>query len=188
MLSRISVDLGEKKELKFRDLAESFGVRGFAFLLLVFSSLNLAIFMVPGLSILFGIPMVFLAAQMALGKKTPFLPEFALERKVNGRAMRAGMEKASMLMKGAEKVVKPRFLFMFGAFLDKFNCVLALFMAVLVSIPIPFVNILPTFGVAVLSVGIIQRDGLFVAGAYAIAFWSLMLFKSLGHAANMLFG
>ena len=163
-----------------------FGVRGFAFFLLVLALMNIVIFMVPGVSFLFGLPMVILAVQMVLGFPTPIFPAFIRNGTIKRVFLVRGLEIGIRGMSKVEHLIRPRFLFLSGPHLDRVHSLLALLLAILVSFPLPVLNIPPSLGVIALAVGMMQRDGLFVIAAYAIAAWSLWLYKSLGHVAQML--
>ena len=163
-----------------------FGVRGFAFLIFVLALMNIVIFMVPGLSLVFGLPMVILAVQMVLGFRTPLFPSFIRARTVSRAVLTHGLDLGIRGMGRVEHLIKPRFGFLAEHHMDRIHSLLALLMAVLMAIPIPLLNLAPSFGLIVLALGMMQRDGLFISGAYAIALWSLWLFGSLGHVAHTL--
>jgi len=163
-----------------------FGIRGFAFFLFSLALMNMVIFMVPGLSIIFGLPMVILAVQMLLGMHTPIFPQFirhrTISRDILARALDLGIQGTSRV----EHLIRPRFLMLSSARMDRLHSLLALVLSVMVAIPIPFLNLPPSLGVIVLALGLIQRDGAFIMAAYIIAGWSLWMFESLGHVAHAL--
>jgi hypothetical protein len=163
-----------------------FGVRGFAFLLFVLALMNIVIFMVPGISLLFGVPMVILAVQMVLGLTAPVFPAFIRNRAIKCAILERGLDIGIRGVEKVEHLIRPRFPLLFGPHRDRFHSFLALVMAILVALPVPVMNVPPSLAVIALTLGMMQRDGLFVVLAYAIAAWSLWLYKSLGHMAQML--
>jgi hypothetical protein len=163
-----------------------FGVRGFAFLLLVLALLNVVIFMVPLISMLFGLPMIILAAQMVLGLRAPIFPHVILDRTIKREALMAGLGHAIFWLEKIEHYIKPRLPLLTMPELDRIHGLLALIFAVMVTIPIPLFNVPPSLGIAFLAIGMLQRDGLFILFAYAIGYWCIILFKSLGHLAHSL--
>ncbi len=165
---------------------EVFGIRGFAFLLLILALLNIFIFMVPFISILFGIPMIILAAQMILGIATPIFPHFILERTIKREALIKGLEQSIRGVEIIEAYIKPRLFVLSGPHLDRVHGLLVLMLAVMVALPIPVINIPPSIALVFLAIGMLQRDGLFIILAYAVAIWCFWLFKSLGKLAQAL--
>lgn len=163
------------------------GVHGFAFFLLVLALLNVAIFMLPGLSILFGVPMVVLAVQMLLGLGAPVFPAFICNRHIDGFLLHRGISLSVAALEKIETGIKPRLLFVTHPSLMRVHCLLALVLGFMVAIPVPFLNLPPTTGIVLLTLGLLQRDGLFVLGAYLFALWSFHLYESLGRAAGTLF-
>lgn len=163
-----------------------FGVRGFAFLIFILALLNVVIFMVPGLSLLFGLPLVILTVQMVLGLRTPLFPAFVRRRTISRALLKRGLEISIGKMERIEHLFRPRFWLIAGAHMDRAHSLLALLMAVLMTIPIPFLNLPPSFGLIALALGIMQRDGAFILASYLLAGWSLWLFSSLGHVAHAL--
>ncbi|MDD5586935.1 MAG: exopolysaccharide biosynthesis protein [Alphaproteobacteria bacterium] len=167
-------------------MLQLFGVRGFAFLIFVLALMNVVIFMVPGLSLVFGLPLVILTVQMVLGFRTPLFPSFVRSRAIDKHALARGLAVGVRGMARVEHLIKPRFAMLSGPHFDRVHSLLALLLAVLMAIPVPIMNLPPSFGLIVLALGLMQRDGIFIAAAYAIAVWSLWLFGSLGHVAHIL--
>jgi len=179
-------DAAREEDVSIGHILQIFGVRGFAFLMLILSLLNIVIFMVPMISILFGLPMVILAVQMVLGLRVPVFPDIIRHRTIPRAPLVQGLERAIFWVEKAERYISPRFLFLAGPHADRVHAVLALVLAVMVTLPIPVLNVPPSIGLAILAIGMLQRDGLFILLAYAGGIWCLWLFKSLGHAVHSL--
>lgn len=163
------------------------GVHSFVFFLLVLALLNIAIFMVPGLSIVFGVPMVILAVQMLLGLAAPIFPNFIYGKRIKASLFHRGLDLAVLALEKIEPAIRPRLLFLTSSWTKKLHSLAALVLAFLVAIPVPLLNLPPSVGLILLCIGLMQRDGLFILGAYMFAGWSLWLYESLGQAAQGLF-
>ncbi len=146
--------------------------------------MNLVIFMVPGVSLLFGLPLVILSAQMVLGFRSPLLPSFIRHRSIRCGALIRGLDLGAAVMDRFERFVRPRWWLAAGPHMDRIHSLAALLMATMMTLPIPVLNAPPSLGLVVLAIGMIQRDGVFVLGAYALGAWSLWLFGSLGQMAQ----
>ena len=188
LVRHLEQTLPEDKDITVRALLESLGVYGFVVLLLMLAILNVAIFMLPGLSIIFGIPMVILSVQMLIGQKTPVFPAFIRTRTIPANLLHKGLDIAVIALQKIEPRIKPRWLLLTHPAVMSVHSLLALSLAFMVAIPVPFINLPPTFGVILLTIGLLQRDGLFIVLAYTIALWSFHLYQSLGQAAQNLVG
>jgi hypothetical protein len=160
------------------------GVHGFAFFILVLGILNIAIFMLPGLSILFGIPMVIMAVQMLLGHVAPVFPDAILSQHIKGDMLCKGLHVAARIVETIEIAVKPRLMILTHPMLLRGHFLAALIFAFMVAIPVPFINIPPTVGIILLTIGLMQRDGIFIIVSYVFGIWSLWLYESLGRAVH----
>ncbi|MDP9126843.1 MAG: exopolysaccharide biosynthesis protein, partial [Pseudomonadota bacterium] len=99
-----------EERVSIGQILETFGVRGFAFLMLVLSLLNIVIFMLPLVSILFGVPMIVLAVQMVLGLPVPVFPRFVRQWTIPGAALVRGLEQSIVWMRKIERYIQPRLL------------------------------------------------------------------------------
>ncbi|MDX9690117.1 MAG: exopolysaccharide biosynthesis protein [Proteobacteria bacterium] len=164
------------------------GVHGFIFFLLVLAVLNLVIFMLPGVSIVFGVPMTIFAVQMLLGIKVPIFPKWICRKKISVRVLNTGLPKASEFVEVIERYIRPRWLFLTQGPMRRMHALLALVLALMVAVPVPLLNIPPTLGIIFLATGLMQRDGVFVAIAFCFALWSFRLYATLGVVAQNLLG
>lgn len=175
-----------RTEVRVGHILHIFGIRGFAFFLLMLSLLNIVIFMVPFISVLFGLPMILLSAQMVVGIHTPIFPHFIRDRTLPQKTLIEGIEKSIRGLLAIERYIKPRLCFLSDTRLNRVHGFAALILAVMVTLPIPLFNVPPSIALAVLAIGLLQRDGILITIAYMIGFWCLILFKSLGHLAQHL--
>lgn len=187
-LRRMGEILPHEEALTVGQILHALGLHGILFLLLALALLNVVIFMVPGLSIFFGLPMIILAVQMVLGARAPVFPDFILMHRIEGATLQRGLVKAVEVLEKIERAVRPRFLVMTdGPWTMRAHGLVALLLGVMVAIPLPFFNLPPTFGMICLCVGLLQRDGSFLIGAYLLALWSFWLYESLHNAAQSFF-
>lgn len=184
LVRHLEETLPEGKDLTVGQFLPLLGVHGFIFFILVLGLLNIAIFMLPGLSIVFGIPMVIMAVQMLLGLHAPIFPDYVRRRRIESDVLRKGLKIAAFSLEKIEPAIKPRLCFLTHPRLMRLHSIAALLLAFMVAIPIPFINIPPTIGIILLCIGLIQRDGFFVIGAYFFGAWSFWLYESLGRAAQ----
>jgi hypothetical protein len=132
--------------------------------------------LVPGLpgAQVIAVPIFLLAGQMALGRKEPWLPKrlLALRVKKDWLDLMAGF--ATKRLAWAERVARPR-LTLFAAGIGERLTAVAVTLAS-VTIMLPLTNSIPSLGVTIASIGLLQRDGLFALAGMAICLaWTLFL-------------
>src|SRR5262249_18454962 len=109
-LAEILTELSGRPEpmLTLGELVESMGDRGYGLLIAALALPNVLPLYLPGLSAVFGLPLVFVALQLALGRHSLWLPRFALRRSI-ARAHLARMTAAVVpRLARLERALKPR--------------------------------------------------------------------------------
>lgn len=163
------------------EILDRVGSKGFGLLMMVLALPSALPVPAAGYSTPFGILFVFLGFQMLIGRREPWLPQWA--RKISFKAsmaekMLAGAAKAFGLL---ERLVKPRFEWVASRPGMAFMSVLVMLMACLMILPIPLTNTFPAMVIFMIGVGVCERDGLFAAGAVvlgilAVAFYAFVIY------------
>jgi hypothetical protein len=155
--------------ITLREAVEHLGVRAYGPLLLIFALPN-AIPNVPGLSSLFGLPLLFFAVQMALGR-TPWLPAFLADRGLARSTLQSVSDKARPWLARADKAVRPRLLPLSSPTAERVLGVYVFILAFAIALPAPLTNMFPSWAIAAIAIGILDRDGVWIAGG---ALWGLV--------------
>lgn len=131
--------------------------------------------------------MVILSAQMVLGFHAPIFPAFIRRYMIQRTALMQGLERSIYSVEKIERYIKPRFMFLTHPVLTRVHGFLVLILAVMVTLPIPLFNVVPSIGAALIAIGMLERDGVFILLAYAVGMGCVFLFKSLlAHIARSL--
>ena len=132
--------------------------RSFVGIFIILSALSL----IPGVAFVTGPVVMILALQMMVGMKEPKLPKFLREHTfVVERLQRLGDKHLHWIEK-TELYVKPRLpIFTSSMFLPLY-AILILGMAVLIAAPMPLSNFLPSVAVFLISLGLIEKDGVII--------------------------
>lgn len=183
-ISDVLVDLDESltnERVSISDLIDAFHERGFGFLLLILSiPMALPIPVPPGINILLASPLILLTGQQALGRQKIWLPEGMKKRTIKSSKLKKIINASLPWFKRLEKLVKPRLKFITRGAFSYLIGVFGLIMALSVCVPLPLTNTVPSLGIALMSVGVIMRDGLAViAGALIGLVWVIALFSIL---------
>ncbi len=154
------------------NLLEAFHERGFGFFLFIFALPAALPIPAVGVGTILGMPLVFLTAQQAIGRHTIWFPERFKEKGLKRETVISMVERALPWTKRVEKLIKPRLSFVTQGLFSRIIGIFGFIMALSVCVPLPLTNTVPSFGIALMSIGVIMRDGLAVlAGAIIGMLW-----------------
>ena len=176
LLRRLADDGGDAG-LTLHEIRDRLDERAYGLLILLLSIPCL----VPGL---YGVPQVvgliviLLAGQMLVGREEPWLPRWFLNLRCRGSWLKAMADFAETKLGWIDRLSRPRL----RRFADGPGEKLAAVFMILatVTIVMPLTNTIPSIALALLSVGLIQRDGLFVLAGCAVTTVWLTLLGALG--------
>jgi hypothetical protein len=144
---------------------------GFGVLMILFALPNAVI---PGISFILGAPVVLLGLQLASGRKKVWLPQVMRRQVIPPAIFEAVADRAERFLIWIEKRARPRWNVVVS---DGGERLLGLYIAIVAAflmLPMPFGNILPAFGIAFMSVGIIEKDGKAAALGAALGFLGVL--------------
>ncbi len=174
-LSELLQDL--KSELKEETvsiglLLDAFHERGFGFFLFLFALPAALPIPAVGVGTVMGLPLLFLTAQMTVRRRAIWMPD-SIREKTMERAKLEGFINAGLpWVKRLEFFVRPRLGWITHGSVSGIIGLFGFVMACSVLLPVPLTNTVPSFGIALMAVGIIMRDGLAVlAGAVIGTLW-----------------
>src|SRR3990167_8766250 len=101
-----------RKTVSVRDVLEAFGDRAFGALMFVFAA-PVALPMPPGISAILGAPLLFITAQLMVGRRTLWLPKVLAERSMTRADFAALMEKLQPYLARLERRLRPRLTFFY---------------------------------------------------------------------------
>ncbi len=156
--------------IQLRDLVNALGDRAFGLLILVFALPNaIGLGTIPGLSTVFGVPQMFVAAQMALGWHKPWLPDWVLDKSLERGDFQTIVDRSTPYLQRAEKLLRPRWAVMSSYFAERLLGLVFLLLATIVAMPIPGGNWPPAVAMAFIAIGLVERDGLYIVIGLVVA-------------------
>ncbi len=160
--------------------------RSAAALLLVLALPTMLPFANMGLSLPFGVLMILISVQLMLGRRRAWIPAVLARQTLPRPKFLAVVERIVPLLRRLEKAVRPRATPR-GTWLDVPVGVLCLILSIIVTLPVPFGNIVPGAAITVLALGLLERDGVAVALGLVIALLGIALIgTTLLGAVNVL--
>lgn len=151
------------ERVSIRDILESLGNRSFGFMLFLFALPNsLPMIGIPGVSTITGLPILFVALQMAFGYERVYLPSWIAKRSMATQDFQQLVERATPWIRKVERLMRPRGDWLIHGRFEPLLGLICSVLAFLLILPIPFGNLLPAFAIVLIALGLIERDGLFV--------------------------
>lgn len=139
-------------------LIELLGARSHALAMLVFSLLNL-LPGPPGYSVLIGIVIMVFSLMMFTGSQLRLWP-FIGDRRLPLGLMLKLLEFLARFTRVISRLSRKRIAWMAAPGFTPFIAIFAFLMGAAMLFPIPFTNTLPSLGLAIICVGLLNKDGL----------------------------
>ncbi|MBW4678664.1 MAG: exopolysaccharide biosynthesis protein [Microcoleus vaginatus WJT46-NPBG5] len=185
LLKRLS-----EKSLTLADIITETKERGFS-LVIGLLALPFLFPMPPGLTAVLGIGSLLLAAQMALGRRTPWLPKKVAQFQFPHAFVLLLLKNLKKITRILEKITKRRL----PRIADnprvwQINGICIAWLTLLLMLPIPFTNPIPTIGILLFVVATLESDGLLICISYILTLLITLLFAfiiyTLWHTPGLL--
>lgn len=170
---------GDERVL-FGELVSAMRNRVFGILFLLFGLPN-CLPMPPPIPLLCGIMLMWVAAQMVIGRDELWLPKRLAAREFARKDLQRLVSRARPWLEKLERFSKPRYLLLTDTFARQIIGLVGLVLGAALMLPIPFIgNIPPGIAVCILGLGLVERDGLMILAGYVAAAMGLSLIGGLG--------
>jgi hypothetical protein len=135
--------------------------RAFGLFLLVLA-LPCCIPFLYGVPQIVALPLMFISAQMLLGRETPWLPRKLGARSMPRTSLANLAARAEPWLRRIEAVSRPRLASLTRAPLDRVVGLALVLFSASILVPLPGTNTVPGFAVVIVAMGLLQRDGILV--------------------------
>lgn len=147
--------------VSLRQILDVLGDRGLALVLLLvtipqFLPLPLV------LSNLLALPIVLVAGQIALGRHSLWLPAWLMQRPIRRRRLLQATDRAVPVLARIERFVRPRLEWVWSPAGGRIVGVVCFLISCVLLMPVPLTGWLPTLSLAMIALGLLERDGLVV--------------------------
>ena len=151
----------KKEVMTIGEIKNALHERGFGILMAIAAiPLCLPVPVPPGYTTLFSSPLFIFSVQMVLGMRAPWLPEWIEKKAVKRRDLENFINKATPLLKKIETRMQPRMTYISVHTWERIIGIFAFVFAVSIALPIPLTNFPPGWGILVMSLGLLSRDGI----------------------------
>lgn len=176
--------------LTLNDILRTTSERGFSLTIGLFV-LPFLFPMPPGASSILGLGCLVLSLQMALGKRTPWLPRKVANFQFPPSLSLKLLKNLNRVMRWLEKVVRPRWPTVAeNPKIWRWNGLCIAWLTVLLILPFPFTNPMPTATILLLAVATLEQDGLLMCVGYGLMAVVTLVFGfiayALWHTSNLI--
>ncbi|MDJ0620774.1 MAG: exopolysaccharide biosynthesis protein [Calothrix sp. MO_192.B10] len=170
-----------EKPLSLEDILAETSERGFSLVIAVLV-LPFLFPMPPGLTGPFGGACLILSAQIILGRRSPWLPRKIARYKFPRPFAKILLKNLRQVTRILEKITRPRFTKIANNYyVWRFNGLCIAWLALLLISPVPFTNPIPTIGILLLAVAMVESDGLLMCLSYIFTAFTTLLFGFIGY-------
>lgn len=181
-----ALDMGS--DTTIGDIVDSLRSQAFGTTMFVFAAPNL-IPNPPGTSPILGLPLIFLTAQLVLGRDILWLPDRIRRRTVSGKFIASFTGRVAPVLVRLEGVLKPRYSILAGSdFAKRLIGIVAFPLALILLLPLPFLHMLPGAAMTCFAVALAERDGVAAAVGHVLTVVSVVVIAVLALAAKTGFG
>lgn len=176
----------EEPRARLGDIIDRLDERAFGFLLLLLA-LPCCLPFVYILPQIVALPMLALTGQLAAGRHHPWLPKKLHDRPFSVPAFQKVIARSEKYVRWVERFAKPRLRPVTSHLGARFVGALLLIPTASILVPLPSTNTVPGIGVAIASLGLIERDGFLVGlGLFIGLAWVVLLLLLGFEAANFI--
>ncbi|MBF2008816.1 MAG: exopolysaccharide biosynthesis protein [Chlorogloeopsis fritschii C42_A2020_084] len=150
------------ERIYLRDLLNEMSNRAFAPLIFICALPEALPLPVAGVSAIIGIPLMIISGQLMLGFSKPWLPKWIANRSLKRKDFEKIIKKILHYLQKCERVIRPRWRFVTSPLAQRLLGLLFLVLAFVIALPIPFGNLPPAVAIAIISLGIIEQDGVVI--------------------------
>ncbi len=143
-------------------LIDSFGDRAFGALIFILALPVALPIAIPGVSAVLGAPLLLLTWQLMRGHAQPWLPEVMRNRSFRRTDFAGILRRVLPWFRRLERLVGPRLCWLASDRAERIIGGVALLLALILFLPVPFGNSVPAIAVAILALGVLERDGVAV--------------------------
>jgi hypothetical protein len=142
------------------EIVSGLGDRGLGVLIAIFALPNILPSTVPFGNVVTGLPPLIFAVQLFLGVDHLIMPGAMGRWKIGTRWLKALAPKVASVLSWFERLLTPRLEWVTVPRAERFIGVIAIILAAVSMLPIPFGHNLPALGLVLIGLGLIERDGL----------------------------
>jgi len=160
ILKKLATNCQDKEYVLIDDIRIWLHQFGFAIIMIMFAlpcSLPL-----PGISMVGGIPLAFFATQIIMGYKEPWIPRWIAKKTLSSNSLIKIINKAIPYLEKFESFYKVIIPIKNMTMIEKIMGIFSLIFAIYIILPVIFGNSLPSLGIILMCLGLVNYDLLII--------------------------
>jgi len=113
----------------------------------------------PGISVIFGVPLMIVSVQLVLGYGRAWLPASLARRSIARTDYAAIVDRMLPAMQRFERLVRPRASWLMNDWVRVPIGLICFLLATIITLPIPLGHVAPGTAICTLALGLMERDG-----------------------------
>lgn len=158
-----ALDTNQDSFVTVGEIADRVEERGFGLFLILLALPTMIPVLPPGASAVTGALYALLGMQMLMGMHEPWLPGRIRNYRLSPKALNLLQQRGVRFMQRVERMSRPRWLFAERKPFLRTVALIIIGIGIILFLPLPFMNTLPGLAMAVIGIGFINRDYLFVS-------------------------
>lgn len=143
------------------EIKDSLHERGFGVLLAIAAlPLCLPVPVPPGYSTFFSIPLFIFSVQMMWGMNSPWIPRWLAVKQIKKINLDKMVLRATPWLRKIESYLHPRLTYISTRAWERIIGIFAFIFSLSIALPIPLTNFPPGWGILIMSLGLLSKDGL----------------------------
>ena len=163
------------ERVSLAEIADFLGTRSIGAWLLILALPMVLPVPAPGISVLFGVPLMMISAQLALGGRRVWLPAFVLRQSLARADYLVLVARMRPAMERFERLVRPRALWLANDWTKIPIGLICLVLAMIITLPIPLGHVAPGSAICLLALGLMERDGVVIGIGFVAAVLALVI-------------
>jgi hypothetical protein len=129
----------------------------------------------PGISSLFGVPLMILSAQLMLGSRRAWTPGPLARRSIARADYAAMVGRMLPTLRRCERIVRPRAAWLANDWVKRPIGLICFVLATIIVFPIPLGHVLPGMAICLLALGLTEHDGVVIGLGFAATALALVI-------------
>lgn len=171
----------KKEQMTVGEIKHALHERGFGILMAIAAiPICLPVPVPPGYTTIFSVPLFIFSIQMILGMREPWLPAWIEKKRIKRSTLEKIITKANPWLKRIENRMQPRMTYISVHTWERLIGFFSFVFAMSIALPLPLTNFPPGCGILIMSLGLLNKDGLTILigmliGTIGIGFVMILL-------------